>query len=624
MPITLGSNIASLTAQRQLSRASSDLSSVFERLSSGQRINRASDDAAGLAIASTLSADRRVFSQGVRNLNDGLSALNIADSTLAELSSVVTRIRELAQQSSNGSLSNTQRESIDIEAQALSDEFFRISRSTDFNGLNLFDGTLADGLRLQAGYGTDGGILSSLGGALGTGELTSKSNVSSGGGGTGIVSADFNGDGILDLASAQYSNETVQVFLGNGDGSFEAQAAASFNQAYSIATADFNGDGIFDLAVGSYGASELGILIGNGDGTFQDVSVVSTNDLTFDIQVGDFNGDGIQDIAAASYSDTFEVLLGSGDGSFTTSDVFTGTTAYSSNLSVGDFNGDGILDILNGDDSGDINVNLGNGDGTFQARISSSSSGGVFVSSTVGDFNGDGILDVATTSYSSNQGVVLLGNGDGTFTESFSGIFGDRRSAIGGDIETADFNGDGILDLVTASYGGSSNVYIGQGDGTFQSATAYPVSPGASGSVTTGDFNSDGVVDFASTDYDGAQIDVYTGNTEDGISPILDFSLATLADARQSISILDNKLSSLSEQRGVIGAFQARIASAISTLSSTGENYASAESRIRDADIAFESSNLTRLNILQQAGTAILAQANQQPALAIALLTNTG
>lgn len=103
MPITLGTNINSLKTQRQLGLTEQSLGTVFERLSSGQRINRASDDAAGLAISESLRVDRRVFNQGIRNLNDGLSVLNIADSTVEELSGIVIRIQELAAQAANGS-----------------------------------------------------------------------------------------------------------------------------------------------------------------------------------------------------------------------------------------------------------------------------------------------------------------------------------------------------------------------------------------------------------------------------------------------------------------------------------------------------------------------------------------
>ncbi len=227
MAVTVGSNIASLRAQRQLNRSSNSLSSVFERLSSGQRINRASDDAAGLAISESLNVDRKVYTQGMRNLNDGISLLNIADSAIAELSSIVIRIQELAEQAANGSLSHTQRDSLDSEAQQLKDEYFRISRSTDFNNLNLFDGSIEQGVRIQGGYGIDGSISSSLGGAMGDGTLQATNTLSRGNGGGESELRDIDGDGVLDLIATGYAystgtNGTITVSLGNGDGTFGA------------------------------------------------------------------------------------------------------------------------------------------------------------------------------------------------------------------------------------------------------------------------------------------------------------------------------------------------------------------------------------------------------------------
>jgi flagellin len=108
MTVRLNTNLASLNAQRRLGEVTSSLGKTYERLSSGLRINRASDDAAGLAVASGLNVDSRVFSQGLRNINDGISALQIADGALEELSNVVTRIIELSEQASNGVISATQ------------------------------------------------------------------------------------------------------------------------------------------------------------------------------------------------------------------------------------------------------------------------------------------------------------------------------------------------------------------------------------------------------------------------------------------------------------------------------------------------------------------------------------
>ena len=172
MTIRIGSNIASLQAQRRLGEATSSLEGIYERLSSGQRINSAGDDAAGLAIASDLNVKSRIFGQAIRNINDGISVHAIADGTVSALSEITIRLTELAEQSANGSYSNTQRKAIDAEAQALSKEFFRVSRSAEFNGQKLFDGSLADGLRLQVGVGVEGSILTHVGGKLGTGTVT--------------------------------------------------------------------------------------------------------------------------------------------------------------------------------------------------------------------------------------------------------------------------------------------------------------------------------------------------------------------------------------------------------------------------------------------------------------------
>ena len=116
--IKIGTNILSQTVQRNLARSTEDLSTAFKRLSSGQRINSAADDAAGLAIAQSLNADTRIFAQGVRNLNDGISSLSITEGAMTELGGILNRIEELAQQSINGTFSDRQRASLQKEATA--------------------------------------------------------------------------------------------------------------------------------------------------------------------------------------------------------------------------------------------------------------------------------------------------------------------------------------------------------------------------------------------------------------------------------------------------------------------------------------------------------------------------
>jgi len=154
MPITIGSNIQSLTALRHLSRAGDGLTNVFEKLSSGQRINRASDDAAGLAIVSGLDAKRTIFNQAVRNLRDGTSLLSVSESALTEIQNILTRQIELAQQSANGVFTLEQTQALHEEAMSLRDEFNRILATTDFNGQSILTDNFS-GLKLQAGIGAD-------------------------------------------------------------------------------------------------------------------------------------------------------------------------------------------------------------------------------------------------------------------------------------------------------------------------------------------------------------------------------------------------------------------------------------------------------------------------------------
>ena len=150
MAITLGSNIVSLQAQRRLSNASDGLSKTFERLSSGQRINRASDDAAGLAIADSLKADQRVATVAIRNANDGISTIAIADSALGEIGNVLARLAELSEQSANGVFSTQQRSALSNEFTALGSEIERIATTASFNGVRLLSGNQT--LTLQVGF----------------------------------------------------------------------------------------------------------------------------------------------------------------------------------------------------------------------------------------------------------------------------------------------------------------------------------------------------------------------------------------------------------------------------------------------------------------------------------------
>jgi flagellin-like hook-associated protein FlgL len=221
--IKLGANILSQTVQRNLGRATLDLSTTSERLASGQRINKASDDAAGLAIAASLNVNARIFTQGVRNLNDGLSAVNIAEGAMSELGNIIIRVEELATQSMSSTYSDTQRQALQKEATALTAEWNRIVESTSFNGQNLLTGASTRTV-LQGGKGTEGTL------AVQIGEAQKADAIEGSAGGTTLVSVSSSGA------------------LGNG-GSYAPQGSISadgryvtFNSAASnLVAGDTNG-----------------------------------------------------------------------------------------------------------------------------------------------------------------------------------------------------------------------------------------------------------------------------------------------------------------------------------------------------------------------------------------------
>ena len=158
MAINIRTNIASLISQRNLSQSTNRIDTAYERLSSGLRINRAKDDAAGLAIAEQLKADSRIAAVAIRNANDGVSIISIADQAIGQITNVLSRLSELAEQSANGVYANTQRSALQLEFEALQSEVERIAMTTTFNGLRLLSG----GGQVVFQVGFDGTSLSQI------------------------------------------------------------------------------------------------------------------------------------------------------------------------------------------------------------------------------------------------------------------------------------------------------------------------------------------------------------------------------------------------------------------------------------------------------------------------------
>jgi hypothetical protein len=310
----------------------------------------------------------------------------------------------------------------------------------------------------------------------------------------------FHDPKILDIAASNFGSGTVSILLSNGDGTFRPARPRDYDYggggAGGSAVGDFRGNGVFDLAVAN--GNDVSVLLGNGDGSFQPPVHYdyAAGALPVAVAVEDFDGDGNQDLAVANFGDgTVSVLLGNGDGTFQPAVPYAaGTTP--ADVAVGDFNGDNIPDLaVTNLNDGSVSVLLGKGDGTFQPPVPYDV-GTLPGQVVVEDFNGDGIQDLATQNRSGTVSV-LLGNGDGSFQPARPRDY-DAGPDYPNSLATADFNGDGMLDLaVTNRNSAKVSILLGNGDGTFQAPQSSPAGLFPAGLSVAADFNGDGFPDLA-------------------------------------------------------------------------------------------------------------------------------
>lgn len=323
-----------------------------------------------------------------------------------------------------------------------------------------------------------------------------------------IVSGIFDNDNNLDLAVVNSEAGTVSVLYNNGDATFlAAQSYGGVSHPYGLDIGDFNDDGYVDMAVASYFTNRVAIFLNNGNGTFAEAVSYGVGSYPYSLDVGDIDGNGSLDIAVANInSDNVSVLLNNGEGIFAAANNYAvGDYPYA--VALGDVKGDEYLDLAVANYGACNAVVLPNeGDGTFGAAeiyLIADSPGSI----TLNDLNGDGELDLVLT-YFYNKLLVMLNNQDGTFAApQYYNIGYDPC-----DISASDFNGDGYFDLVTANTDSNSvSVLLNRGDGTFAAAKNYStgVEPR---SVSTGDFNGDGFLDIVTANYDSETLSVLLNN----------------------------------------------------------------------------------------------------------------
>ncbi len=654
-------NIASLNTYRQLSANSANGSKSLEKLSSGLRINRAGDDAAGLAISEKMRAQIRGLDQASRNAQDGISMIQTAEGALAETQSILQRMRELANQAANDTNVGVDRGEIQKEINQLSSEINRIGNTTEFNTQKLLDGGGFVSKNESVGVTTAGAeagklsTVSTVTGSVAQEQAAYTVNVTIAEivvGGAGVFNLDLNGDGTNDVSLTEGTDfaghATAATALGNLKTALEG--IAEVNDNWTIAVDGSTGLTFTAKADKAYDGSAGNALQATGDAVTSqsrdtDGATEVRGKFAFDLEKA-FTKDG----------DLFTIQYGSGnDLTFT-----VGTTTGFDKDSTKEDQAKAIAAALNGTATDGWNVKYtatSIGSKIIIEEKEDQAQGGaaalIGISATTatptageykleisevveagGKYTIDGV-DILVTDDTNNAGLL-----DGTAV-----LVGADRNAQAANLRAAINLNEALRQKYTASVANNS-ITINQVGGS-ETSTAPLVETSNSGgeflakfqigantaqsmtidvrdmrsaslkvsSKNTGEVTAnDGKV----ASYVATGKDVTNGTDNKGAEYALDVSTHDKATA--AISVMNDAIESVSAERSKLGAFQNRLEHTINNLGTSSENLTAAESRIRDVDMAKEMMEFTKNNILSQAAQAMLAQANQQPQGVLQLL----
>lgn len=552
-------NLNAINANNKMNINVSGTKKATEKLSSGYQINRAGDNAAGLAISEKMRSQIRGLSQATKNANDGISLIQTAEGGLNETHSILQRMRELAVQSANGTYQDdTDREAIQLEVDALKSEIDRIASSTEYNGMKLLDGSLGGTTTGTTDFGARYGVLISANTVVDGANNKLKENLS------------------LEGATLTSSVNGVTVTLAD-----TASGVGGENAQWDAAGTTLT----INLKAGqSYSQSQINDLIKNATMAKADAAGTPQASTPADV----------------------ELKLKSGVFTFQKAETFktsAGVRAASDDTDLVEY-------LINGTDQNDgyadtIKFTSNNyGEDTRKLKIATDvAAGKEWVATTTANNEGTGIKDGEFTLHLATgveyteediQNLLKQAGLDYTVTLTDSKTpDGDKSFYAQKVVAEADATAIKI-GKTTAGAGLGSDKLTGTGKGlTFQI--------GANGvedqrvTLSVGDMSS------TSIGVGGADV-----STQDA--------------ANKAIDMVDAAVKTVSMQRAGLGALQNRLEYTVNNLTTTNENLTAAESQIRDTDMATEMINYTKNNILQQASQAMLAQANQQPQAILQLL----
>ncbi|STR45142.1 flagellin N-terminal helical domain-containing protein [Iodobacter fluviatilis] len=621
MAISLNTNLTAISTQRSLSMSQSALAISLNRLSSGLRINRAQDDAAGLAISSRMTSQINGTSQAIRNANDGISMVQTADGAMSGISDSLQRMRELSVQAANAPVSSTDRKLINDEVQQLSAEIQRIASSAQFNGIRLLDGSFNSHSFYVGANQEDVISIASIGnmqtshlGSTGSSfEATLKSET---------ISTQLNtGDLLLNKISVSASTQGAAAGQ-SADSAFAIAAAINETTTTSGVSAKANATKITTAAPGSFTTIAAFSINGVDIGSVSAGTDASSQSTNFANAIASFSAQtGVTATASAgivtiSAADGRNINIGLSGTAANAAAAAANKAAFLSQtgLAAGSVGTQGTAAVA-AQNTFNIAANVGAGAQFAVNGISftlrNSASGSAVVDANHVDLNISGASNNAATVSSALSSAIAMAQGNGLTAAALSAF----SVSDGGGTVVLNDNTPGASGTSISSTAGSVSRNI------TGAATSSGSAASNRGTITISSLSEEGLsVAGAAPENAGLSAGITAATAIATIAGITSLNTLTAANAQKAIASLDSALDIVNGARSTLGAYQNRFIQAVSGMQSTLANLSTSRSRIWDADFAAETGILTRAHILQYAGTAMLAQANTTPYMVMALL----